>query len=299
MVDVRRKLVIPFGTLLALTLSTAPPIRAEEPRGAAALEAKFLKTDKGAPFAILGEKPAAPAPTLFVFGGDMRSSLMGEDVNHLGRMLVPHGYLCVSVDMPCHGFDVRPGETGGDLVHWKERVLKGENIVEVFDKHFSHVLDYLVSEKFTDPADVAVAGTSRGGFLAFHAAAADARVKQVVAFAPVTHLPALREFAGAEKDERVLALSPIHVADKLAGRPVWIVIGNSDARVSTSDCLELGLELVRKSKGKKNPIPVEIRLVGTIDHRLHATPKTEYGQWTAPHEDAARWLLLQRPEKKP
>lgn len=260
-------------------------------------EVKFLKTDKGVPFAIFGEKPAAPAPTLFVFGADMRNSLIGEDVNHMGRLLLPHGYLCASIDMPCHGFDTRAGEKGGDLTGWKDRVVKGENIVEVFNKQFSHVLDYLVAEKYTDPAEVAVSGTSRGGFFAFHVGAADPRVKQVIAYAPVTHLPALAEFAGAEKNELALALSPIHVADKLVGKPLWITIGNDDGRVSTQDCIDLSLEVIKKSKGKRNPIPVELRVVGTIAHRLHAVPTLQYGQLCAPHEEATRWLLLQRPQK--
>jgi dienelactone hydrolase len=262
-------------------------------------ECRFLKTDKGIPFAILGERPAAPSPTLFVFGGDMRSSLVSEDVNRLGRLLIPQGYLCVSLDVPCHGTDRRDGEIGGDLAAWKNRVLKGENIVAGFNETFSRVLDYLVAEKFTDPAQIAVSGTSRGGFFAFHVAASDPRVKQVLAFAPVTHLPALAEFKGAEQNELALALSPIHVAEKLVGKPMWIVIGNSDGRVSTDDCLSLGLEVIRKSKGKLNPIPVEVRLVGTTAHRLHAAPAAEYGQLCAPHDEAARWLLLQRKAKSP
>lgn len=262
-------------------------------------ECRFLKTDKGDRFAVLGEKPAAPAPTLFVFGGDMRNSLIGEDVNRIGRILMPHGWLCVSVDLPAHGWDTRTGEKSGDLGAWKARVVKGEDIVKSFNETFSRVLDYLLAEKFTDPAQVAVSGTSRGGFCAFHAAAADPRVKQVIAFAPVTHLPALAEFQGAETNELALSLSPIHVADKLVGKPMLILIGNDDQRVGTGDCLALGMEVIRKSKGKLNPIPVEVRLVGTIAHRLHAVPTAQYGQLCAPHEEAARWLLLQAPKRSP
>lgn len=257
----------------------------------------FLKTATGIPFAILGEKPAAPAPTLFVFGADMRNSLISEDVNRLGRLLIPHGYLCVSLDIPCHGTDTRPGEKSGDLAAWKDRVVKGDNIAADFSRKFALVLDELIFEKYTDPLQVAVSGTSRGGFAAFHCAATDPRVKQLIAFAPVTHLPALAEFAGAENNELALSLNPIHVADKLVGKPMWIVIGNQDLRVSTDDCLALGLEVVKRSKGKLNPIPVEIRLVGTIGHRLHAVPTPEFGQLCAPHDEAAAWLLAQNNKK--
>lgn len=258
---------------------------------------QMLKTASGIPFAILGEKPTAPAPTLFVLGADMRNSLIGVDVNHIGRLLIPKGYLCASLDIPCHGTDTRAGEKSGDLAAWKDRIVKGENIVTHFNEQFAKVLDELIAEGYTDKSQVAVCGTSRGGFFAFHAGAADPRVRQVIAFAPVTHLPALAEFAGAEKNELALSLSPIHVASRLVGKPLWIVIGNQDLRVSTDDCLALALEVVKQSKGKVNPIPVELRLIGTIGHRLHAVPTHEYGQLSAPHEDAARWLLEQRPPK--
>lgn len=260
-------------------------------------EVKLLKTTTGIPFAILGEKPAAPAPTLLVFGADMRASLTNEDINRLSRVLIPHGYLCVSLDVPCHGTDVRPGETSGDLAGWKARVLKGENFAAKFAEQVSAVLDYLIAEKYTDPTQISVSGTSRGGFVALHCAAAEPRIKQAIAFAPVTHLPALAEFAGAEKNELALSLHPIHIAPKLVGKPLWIVIGNQDSRVSTDDCLAFALEVIKQSKGKIDPIPVELRLVGTSGHRLHAMPKAEYGQLCSPHDEAATWLLNQRPKK--
>ncbi len=271
-------------------LTAASQLQAADP------EVQFLKTAEGIPFAVLGDKPAAPAPTLFVLGGDARSSLMGEDVNEIGRLLMPHGYLCVSVDVPCHGFDIREGEKPAGLEGWKNRIVNGEDLAADFATRSSKVLDELVAEKFTDPARVAVAGTSRGGFAALHFAAADPRVKQTIGFAPVTHLPALAEFAGAEEHPKVLAQSVIHVADKLVGKPLLLIIGNDDARVSTADCLTLGLEVVKQSKGKLNPVPVEVRLVGTTAHRLHAKPMSQYGQLCAPHAEAAAWLLEQAPK---
>lgn len=286
--------LLSLTALLTLATSAARLLAEDEP---AFPPVSLLKTDTGVPFAILGEKPAAPAPTLFVFGADMRNSLIMEDVNKLGRLLIPHGYLCVSLDIPCHGTDTRAGEKSGDLTAWKTRIVNGENIAKQFCGQASKVLDYLIAEKFTDSAQVAVSGTSRGGFCAFHFAAAEPRVKQVIAFAPVTHLPALAEFAGAETNADVLALTPIHVADKLVGKPLWIIIGNQDLRVSTDDSLALALEVIKQSKGKHNPIPVEIRLVGTIGHRMHASPTLEYGQLCAPHDEAAAWLLAQGRKK--
>lgn len=251
------------------------------------------ETEAGVPFAVLGEKPAAPAPTLFVFGGDMRSSLISEDVNRLGRLLMRRGWLCVSLDVPCHGADAREGETSGDLGAWKNRIVNGENIVERFNASASSVLDDLIANGYTDAEHIAVSGTSRGGFCAIHFGASDERVKQVIAFAPVTHLPALREFEGAEMHADVLALSCIHVADRLVGKPMWMIIGNHDTRVGTNYCLDFAQKVILLSDGKHTPIPVEFRLAGTIDHRLHASPAKQYKQFCAPHDEAASWLLEQ------
>jgi dienelactone hydrolase len=256
-----------------------------------------LTTPDGVAFAMLGDKPAAPAPTLFVFGGDMNPSLKSEDVNKLGRLLIPHGYVCVSLDLPGHGADVRADEQASGLAAWKGRIVKGENIAATFARKVSQVLDYLIAKEYTDPKRVAVSGTSRGGFIAFHCAAADPRIRQVIAFAPVTRLLTLTEFAGTETNEAVMALSTIHLAEKLVGKPMWVVIGNHDTRVGTEDCLAFSQEVIKRSIGKLEPVPVELRLVGTTGHRLHASPAPEFGQLCAPHDEAAAWLLAQAPKK--
>ena len=62
-------------------------------------------------------------------------------------------------------------------------------------------------------------------------------VKCVAAFAPVTDLLALREFRGMEKHAATRSLAIINYADKLAGRPIWLCIGNQDDRVDTDKCL--------------------------------------------------------------
>ena len=114
----------------------------------------------------------------------MIRTLLGEDVNRIGRLLIPHGYLCVAADVPAHGADVRDGETGGDLGAWKARIVRGENLAGDLSARVSKILDHLIAEKFTAAGQIAVSGTSRGGFAAIHCAAADARIRQVIAFAP-------------------------------------------------------------------------------------------------------------------
>src|SRR5207237_9901005 len=131
-----------------------------------------------------------------VFAASAEESLGSADFNKVWRLLGRQGYLCVSLDVPCHGEDQKAKENG--LAGWRVRLEKGDTLIPGFVAKASAVLDHLIKEGYTDPRRVAACGTSRGGFIALHFAAAEPRVRCVAAFAPVTNLLALREFAGME-----------------------------------------------------------------------------------------------------
>jgi dienelactone hydrolase len=244
----------------------------------------MLEAPGGVRFALLGGKPSAPAPTLFVLAGAAQGSLESDDYNKVGRLLAGHGFLCVSLDLPCHGADRRPGEPEG-LSGWRVRLEKGTDFVAEFNRKASAVLDYLVREKYTDPRRVAACGTSRGGFLALHFAAAEPRVRAVAAFAPVTDLLALREFAGMDRNGPARALGLAARAEKLAGRPLWLCIGNDDGRVGTDLAIAFTRRVVRA--GARKPVPLELHVLPTVGHTIHATA----------HQEAAAWLLERMREK--
>jgi dienelactone hydrolase len=234
-------------------------------------------------FGLLGDKCTAPAPTLFLFATSADQTLADPAFAKIGHLLARRGFLCVSLDVPCHGNDVRPGEKAGSLSAWRARLEKGGDLVPPFTKKVSAVLDYLVKEGYTDPRRVAACGTSRGGFMALHAAAAEPRVRAVVAFAPVTDLLALREFAGMEKHAATKALALARHADELAGRAVWLCIGNHDERVGTDHSIAFTRRVVAASVARKKPAAVELHVMATEGHRVHATA----------HDEAAAWLLAQ------
>jgi len=254
-------------------------------------KARLLQTTDGIAFALLGDKPATPAPTVFVLAQEMKATLDDGYYNRIGRLLATKGFLCVSLDLPCHGADVREGEQAGGLTGWATRAKQDGNFVEPFTRRVSRVVDHLIAENFTDPQRIAVAGTSRGGFMALHTAAADERFRAAIAFAPVTHLPVLREFAGLEQDEATRSLSIIHLADKLAGRAIWTAIGNQDARVGTDECIaairSVVLASARKQPDPNFVIPVELRVFPIAGHGMYPTA----------HDDAAEWLLKQFPKQ--
>lgn len=271
----------PARTLsICLAVIIAGSASAEEPIP----KARVLQTRDGVSFALLGDKPKTPAATLFVFALDMQGTLNGDAYNKIGRLLFKDGFLSVALDIPCHGADLRDGEKAGNLAGWRTRLEKGDDLLGGLSKRVSTVLDHLIKEGYTDEKRVAAAGTSRGGFVAMHMAVAEPRIRAVVAFAPVTDLLAIREFAGMDKHEPTRALSLLNHADKLAGRALWLCIGNQDERVSTDQSIALTRKVVAASTARKTPIiPVDLHVIGTVGHSIHATA----------HDEAAAWLRTQ------
>ncbi|MFN0167397.1 MAG: prolyl oligopeptidase family serine peptidase, partial [Bryobacteraceae bacterium] len=184
---------------------------------------QILKTPDGIRFGLIGAKPAAPSPTVFFLGGGVEDSLSEPQYIEAQNEFGP-GVLHVTIDLPGHGAERREGQPAS-LRGWRYRLDQGENLVAGVVRRATAVLDHLVRERYTDPAKVGAFGTSRGGFMAFHFAAAEPRIRHIAAFAPVTDLLALGEFFGMPNDHRARAIAATSLAGRLADRGIWIIIG--------------------------------------------------------------------------
>jgi dienelactone hydrolase len=273
-------LALPFTSLLLPALAAPPDGKDETP------SMKIHRTADGVRFGVFGEKKAQPAPTLFVFALGLKEMQTAPLYTEVGRHLAKHGFLYVALDPPCHGEDVKPNEPP-QIRGWRDRIEKGDPFIATFTSRGSSVLDQLVKEGYTEPDKVAACGISRGGFLAFHFAAAEPRVKAAAGFAPVTNLLAVTEFAGLEKNEDAQKLALVNIAPKLAGRSIWISIGNNDQRVSTDDAIAFSRKVVAASaaaqKGKAQAVPVHLTVGSSIGH----------SDLAGSHERAAVWIREQ------
>jgi dienelactone hydrolase len=259
--------VLVFGNLESMSL------------GQTSEKIQILQTAGGVRFGLLGNKGEKPAPTLFILAGSLEDALGNDDYAKVGRLLLKKGFVCVSVDIPCHGKDHKGNKPVG-LAGWRARLANGDDLLAPFTQNVSAVLDHLIKEGITDATRVAICGTSRGGFMAVHATAAEPRIRCVAAFAPVTDLLALREFAGMEKNALTRDLDLRKHADKLAGRSLWLCIGNNDQRVGTDQAIAFTRKVVAASQAKKKPADVQLHVMDTVGHRIHASA----------HEEAAAWL---------
>ena len=95
-----------------------------------------------------------------------------------------------------------------------------------------------IDEGRIGPHAVLVHGTSRGGLAAFHVAAADRRVLAVAAQVPVTHIPALEEFAHLDGNEIIEHANAAALIPRLADRPVFVAVGAVDTRVGEQHCFD-------------------------------------------------------------
>ena len=248
------------------------------PLVASAEEAKILETPAGIRFSWLGEKSRRPAPTLFVFAKDKESSLEREAFAKMAWLLVERGFIAVALDLPSHGEDQKADEPER-LAGWAARVEKGDTLVPAFMDRTSQVLDFLVKSGYTNVKQVAACGISRGGFMALHFAAADPRVRWVVALAPVTDLGILTEFSKIKDETAVRALSVMNIADKLTGRGVWIYIGNDDARVGTEAAIAFARLVTRKAVATKQRANVKLTVDASEGHGVGLSPHFEGADW--------------------
>jgi hypothetical protein len=99
------------------------------PRGNAAdgPALRRLQTPGGVEFGILGEKPPSPRPVLFLIALDLRRTLTDPDYNRIAALLEKEGFLCVALDVPCHGND-NPEQVADALAGWRQRIERGVDV---------------------------------------------------------------------------------------------------------------------------------------------------------------------------
>lgn len=220
-----------------------------------------------------------PQPTIFVFAGTRADTLNQSYMyNDVGRILKDKKWLVVTLDLPCHGEDRRPGEPDS-LDGWRYRHALGEDFIGAFNVKCSAVLDYLIASRYTKPSQVFVAGTSRGGFLAMHWACADRRVKGVAAFAPVTTVLALSEYANSSFPLPVIpSMSLVNSAPKLSGVPVKMWIGPTDERVGTTNSVALVGAVQAQFLYSNFECRIQPAVGHTVPHEAHEQAATWFCQ---------------------
>lgn len=276
--------LILFCSLFAAANSAAArDLHVDSSGGDDAAEVVHLSTNDGAEFGVWPGIPDKPVPALFVMATTIDTTLGGPIYRQSGNELGLEGYVCITVDLPCHGKQIRSNEPDG-LSGWRHRCEAMENPMAELSQRLSKVLDHLIATGLVDPDRVAACGTSRGGFAALHFAAADRRVKCVAAFSPVTDLTALREFHGAENNPLVQQLAADQLAVPLADRAVWLIIGDRDQRVSTDACVRFARRVTESALAQNVSPQVELHVIPEPGgHTTPAVGPSMAAEWIRRH----------------
>jgi len=232
-------------------------------------EVVTLSTPTGVRFGIWGTKVRYPAPTLFVFSSTIEESLGNPYYRQCGNALAEQEFLCVSLDLPGHGLEQHTDEPEG-IAAWRFRSDQAEDFVAPFTRQVQNAVDYLIEAGYTDPDRIAACGTSRGGFMALQATAAEPRIRATAAFAPVTNLAKLREYYGATNQYQIKTLSLYSKAEQLAGRSLWLIIGDRDQRVGTDDTIAFARRVSALSLDQSKP--ADVTLIVQPEPKGHTTP---------------------------
>jgi predicted esterase len=225
----------------------------------------------------IGQRPTKPTPTVFFLAGDIERSLAEDRYQDAVREL-GEGCWCVTLQLPAHGDDRRAGEPQ-TIRGWEYRLARGEDVVKTFTDRFSRVLDEFIRQGETDAHAIGVFGTSRGGFMALHAAAADPRVRAVAMFAPVTDLNVLTEFAESRARPVARSLAASSLAPALADRWLWLIIGNADERVGTLSSVEFAAAILRHAASQQAPPRMELRVETSEGHAIPRHSYVRAAQW--------------------
>lgn len=141
-----------------------------------------------------------------------------------------------------------PGHEAGLLKekameYWAHHVSKGDDIISPFIDQICETIDQLEKHHLLIKHKVAVAGLSRGGYIALHSAIRSKKIDYVLCFAPITDLSFVKTFHAIKTHPIVEELKLEHHLPSLIHKKIRFYIGNRDVCVGTHKCVDFALKI--------------------------------------------------------
>ena len=174
-----------------------------------------------------------PLPALFYF------SLSAEDSLTLAPYNTPVTYLkhltheklrIFSMTIPGHENNL-PKEKA--IEYWIQKIKNGIDPIFPFISQICEVIDYLTNQYVLIEGKIALAGLSRGGYIATLVAAKHSLCNLVTGFSPLTDLKLTKGIEGLDGHPLVESLSLSTHLEGLIHAKIRYYIGNRDTRVGT------------------------------------------------------------------
>ncbi|MBM3290766.1 MAG: alpha/beta fold hydrolase, partial [Candidatus Hydrogenedentes bacterium] len=202
---------------------------------------------------------------LLTFAMDRATSLTKHPYCFAAEYFLAQGHRAASFDLPNHGD--RVNAHGQQIEGMRNAFAAGDDPFAAFVADGRAVIDACIARGIAKPGRIAVAGTSRGGYMALRLLSGDERIAAAAAFAPVTDWRELREFAADRENADVANLQLVHFVPGMIGKQVFIAIGKTDTRVSTQHCQEFADALIAaNAKAARAPALVEFHLTDDPGH---------------------------------
>jgi hypothetical protein len=202
------------------------------------------------------DRLAANPLLLLTLAGDRQTALTVPPACLGASAFLARGHRALSFDLPDHG--QRADRYGKGIQAWRNAWVAGEDRFAHFVEEAGAVIGRCIETGRVAPGRVVAYGISRGGYLALRLLAADSRVAAAAAIGPVTDWRELAEFAAERGRTDVGDLRLSRWVEGLAGKRVFIVIGNADARVSTVSCCRFLLDLAEANARRgRADLPLE------------------------------------------
>lgn len=234
----------------------------------------------------LGEETVSgPLPTLFYFALSSVESLTEPPFSSPLLPLQDIGLRIISFSLPFH---TTPESKFDAMKLWASEISAKSAFLDEYIDCASKAIEWLIEQQFVRPDRMALAGLSRGGFIATHLAAREKRFETLLGLAPLTTLSYLEEFKPLLEDQAlkriVEQLDCLSLTEKLLHlRSLRFYIGNRDERVSTDCCYQFIRALANTAFEKhQRHANIELQLTQSIGHKGHGTSQAtfhEAGLW--------------------
>jgi pimeloyl-ACP methyl ester carboxylesterase len=224
---------------------------------------------------------AGPLPAVFYFSLSGEESLCMAPVNTPVRHLANHRLRVFSLTLPGHG----PGfDRYRALRYWAEELAVGRDLLGDFFPKVLQVMDSFINQGIIDVEALAVAGLSRGAFVATHLAALDPRIKTLCGFAPWIEPAASEDWEIAADHPRAHALSLFNLIDRLTHTAIRFYVGNRDLAVGTERVFAFIHQLANRAHEMRVRSPhATLFILPSIGHRGHGTSEFSF-------LSGAKWL---------
>ncbi|MEI8300756.1 MAG: alpha/beta hydrolase [Chlamydiota bacterium] len=179
-----------------------------------------------------------PLPALFYFALSAHDSLCLDPFNQ--PVLFMHQHFptirIFSMTIPGHE-DNLPKENA--INYWAENLQNGIDLISPFIKKVCATIDDLIKDHILIENKIAVAGLSRGAYIATLIGAKHPLCRHILGFAPLTTLNPLKEFQDLQTHPLLSSLNLMHHLDALSSKNLRYYIGTRDSRVGTHHAFHL------------------------------------------------------------